>query len=310
MSLPPPATTSVLNLLTTHRSLLDTLASFLTVCTHHILFLRNIYPARSFLATRAYNYPVRQNRHPLVCTWINDAITAVRLQLARDMVEKVQLCIYETGHNQVLERWTFDLTTLPAVPEPEKDVPLEDEDDLSLAKPLNLTDLEATFRATLARISSTAPQLKPLPSPSAKPSGPACSFTITLELRSDADRPVGRVDRRERAWMVAEPESFSRSAPNRIKPTGRKEDDGTTTPVRRLEAGELRLELWVEESAAKFGFETPSQRTGEIRAEEMTYGAGTESFPAQFDPEQGYEDVRGTDVNKKPDGGRGGWPVG
>ena len=89
-----------------------------------------------------------------------------------------------------------------------------------------------------------------------------------------------------------------------MRPTGRKEDDGATTPIRRLEAGELRMELWVEESAAKFSYDTSSQqRTAEQRAKDMSYGAGTEKF--SFDPENGYNDVEGTDVNRKPDTGRG-----
>ncbi|RMZ84731.1 hypothetical protein DV737_g1019, partial [Chaetothyriales sp. CBS 132003] len=233
------------NLLTTQRALLDTLTSFLTVCTHHIIFLRGLYPTRSFLATRAYNYPVRQNRHPAVCAWINDAIAAIRSQLSKSTVEKVQLCIYETEHNHVLERWTF---------------------------------------------------------------------TLTIELRSHADRPVGRMDKHERAWIVAEPDSFSqptrsssasRDAAATFRPTGRPQDDGATTPVRRLEAGELRMEVWVEESPAKFAYVTPGHRTAEQRAKEMSYGEGTAGSSSAFDPEHGYEDVEGTDINRKPDPGRG-----
>jgi mitotic spindle assembly checkpoint protein MAD2B len=247
-----------------------------------------------------------------VCAWINDAIAAIHSQLAKSTVDKVQLCIYETAQNRVLERWTFDLHTLPRIPIKDQDIPFDL--DTTLSKPLNVTDLEATFRATLSRISSTASRLKPLPTADG---GPACSFTLAIALRPNADRPVGRIDKHERAWIVAEPDSFSTTSSSTdsptpmAKPTGRPEDDGATTPVRRLEAGELRMEVWVEESAAKFGFETPSHRTAEQRAKEMSYGAGTEKFEVLgFDPERGYEDVEGTDVNKKPDGGRGGWPVG
>ncbi|RMZ90364.1 hypothetical protein DV736_g2397, partial [Chaetothyriales sp. CBS 134916] len=312
------APVSASNLLTTQRALLDTLTSFLTVCTHHIIFLRNLYPARSFLATRAYNYPVRQNRHPAVCAWINDAIAAIRNQLSKSTVDKVQLCIYETEHNCVLEQWTFDLHTLATISPRDQDVPFEEGENLN--RPLNMADLEATFRATLSRITSTAARLKPLPSsqsPSSSTttsiSSPDCSFTLTIELRSHADRPVGRLDKQERAWIVAEPDRFSQ--PTRspststtaatFRPTGRPQDDGVTTPVRRLEAGELRMEVWVEESPAKFAYATPSHRTAEQRAKEMSYGGGAAGSSTGFDPEHGYEDVEGTDINRKPDTGRG-----
>ncbi|RMZ76517.1 hypothetical protein DV738_g4884, partial [Chaetothyriales sp. CBS 135597] len=278
------------NLLTTQRALLDTLTSFLTVCTHHILFLRNLYPARSFLATRAYNYPVRQNRHPAVCSWINDAIAAIRSQLSKSTVDKVQLCIYETEHNRVLERWTFDIHALAAVSPRDQDMPFDEDDNPDLdTRPVNVTDLEAVFRATLSRITAAA--------------------------------ALGRLDKHERAWIVAEPDSFSQTSPlpsssNKIDPAigvRRQQEDGggaKTTPVRRLEAGELRMEVWVEESAAKSAYITntttlPAHSHGAGGAQEMNYGAGMTGYGARFDLENGYEDVHGTDINRKPDTGRG-----
>ncbi|RMD43835.1 hypothetical protein DV735_g1272, partial [Chaetothyriales sp. CBS 134920] len=315
----PSAAPNNSHLLTTQRALLDTLTSFLTVCTHHILFLRNLYPARSFLATRAYNYPVRQSRHPAVCGWINDAIAAIRSQLAKSTVDKVQLCIYETEQNRVLERWTFDVHALAAVSPRDQDMPFDEEDDANSSNntPVNVADLEAVFRATLSRITATSARLRPLPLPSSEPSSsnggskaPDCSFTLSIELRSAADRPVGRLDKLERAWIVAEPDSFE-------QPPSQQEVDGhrggrewgaTTTPVRRLEAGELRMEVWVEESAAKFAYAIPqpaSDRAAAGGAREMNYGEGMTGYGARFDLENGYEDVRGTDINRKPDTGRG-----
>ena len=141
-------------------------------------------------------------------------------------------------------------------------------------------------------------------------------------MRETADRPVGRLDKEERKWIVAEPDSFpSASTSSDALSAGsdaaaaaaatigpRKADhlrDGKTTPIRRLALPipiPLSMELWVEESSHKFTFDTPSERTPARRAAEMSYGAGTEKY---FDVNDGYEDLEGTDVNRKPGGGVG-----
>ena len=306
MAAAPPSTATTSHLLSTHRSLVDTLTSFLTVCTHHILYLRHVYPPLSFLSTRAYNYPVRQNRHPAVCSWINDAIAAIRDQLTKSTVANISLCIYECESNRVLERWTFDLHSFPSVAKRDRDVPFStsnDNDDDPLTTKVNLVDLEATFRATLSRITTSSNRLKPLPEP---PHGPECSFTLTIELAPSADRPVGRLENEERKWIVTEPDSFSNPAATNLEaqnPTkpAQSTPTGKTHPIRRLSTGPLHLELYVAESAAKFTYHTPNERTPAVRAAEMSYGAGTE----KFDPVQGYDDLEGTDVNRKPGGGIG-----
>ena len=310
MAAPPPNPSTTSHLLTTHRALIDTITSFLTVLTHHILYLRHIYPPISFLSTRAYNYPVRQNRHPAVITWINDAITAINSQLTKNTVSTISLCIYDTTNNNTLERWVIDLSSLPSIPKRDRDVPF----DLPLDHKINLVDLEATFRATLSRISSTSARLKPLPS---GPNAPDLSFTLTIEVRDSADRPVGRLDKEERKWIVAEPDSFTSTSTSSVKSSANQSfigpattqnhhlQNGKTTPVRRLSLPPpipLSMELWVEESSHKFVFDTPSERTPARRAAEMSYGAGTEKC---FDVNEGYEDLEGTDVNRKPGGGVG-----
>ena len=315
MAAPPPSTATTSHLLSTHRALVDTLTSFLTVCTHHILYLRHVYPPRSFLSTRAYNYPVRQNRHPAVCAWINDAIAAIRDQLAKNTIANISLCIYECESNRVLERWTFDLHSFPSVAKRDRDVPFstsDGNDDDPLATKVNLVDLEATFRATLSRITTSSNRLKPLPEP---PHGPECSFTLTIELAATADRPVGRLENEERKWIAAEPDSFSTTTtnnnnnnqtPSQPRDPGNPVQStttisGKTHPIRRLSTGPLHLELYVAESAAKFTYHTPNERMPAVRAAGVSYGAGVE----KFDPVLGYDDLEGTDINRKPGGGIG-----
>ena len=312
MAAPPPNPAVTSHILSSQRALLDTLSSFLTVCTHHILYLRRIYPPVSFLSTRAYNYPVRQNRHPAVCHWINDAISAIRDQLAKNTVSFVSLCIHELETNQVLERWTFDLHTLPSVAKRDRDVPFALADDQPQGHPdsdlphkVNLTDLEATFRATLSRITTSSARLKPLPEGD---SAPELTFTLTIELRPNADRPVGRIEAEERKWIVAEPDADLEPIPTDNATPGSSDSTATvpqktgkTHPIRRLDASPLHIELWVEESAHKLNcsYPTPSQRDAATRAAEVSYGVGTE----KFNPAQGYDDLEPPDVNRKPGGG-------
>ncbi|EXJ55347.1 hypothetical protein A1O7_08274 [Cladophialophora yegresii CBS 114405] len=265
------------NVVSTHNQLLDALTTFLTVTTHHILYLRRLYPPTSFLSTRAYDYPVRQNRHPKVCAWVNDAMAAVRDQLQKDVVEKLSLCVYECKANRVLERWTFDLRSFPQVIKRDDNIPIEpkppneeedgyddegdDDDGDILLEQLNLADLEAHFRATLSRVATSAARLMPLPE---GPGAPESSFTLALEVKDEADRPVGRMEKEERKWIAAEPASaLNRPSPS-VPPLEPQQNEQVldklsprTHPVRLLEVGELRLEVWVEESAAKFEFDLP-----------------------------------------------------
>jgi mitotic spindle assembly checkpoint protein MAD2B len=264
MAQAPPNPTVTSNLLSTQSALITTLTSFLTVSIHHILFLRRIYPPVSFLSSRAYNYPVRQNRHPAVCEWVQSAIDAVRDQLEKGTVEKVAMCIFECNNNEVLERWTFDLRALPVVDRREMDTMFEGRSkdgggegevevgpDSFLKRKLNVADLEAEFRAVLSRLNSAAGKMKGLPEDL------EYSFTITIEVKENADRPVGRLGKEERKWVAAEPDNWiddeEGDAPTSTGGDGRHPDKrAKTVPVRRLEAGELRMEVWVEESKAKF----------------------------------------------------------
>lgn len=74
--------------------LLSSFNSFLTVAIHNILYYRNIYPQETFLTTRAYNLPVHQNRHPKVCSWINDAVAAVGEQIVGGNVARVAVVVH------------------------------------------------------------------------------------------------------------------------------------------------------------------------------------------------------------------------
>lgn len=69
--------------LDTYAAVVSAFIDFLTVAIHTILYERDIYPRTSFLKARKYNYPVRQSRHPKVCSWIQDAVSAVRTEMLK-----------------------------------------------------------------------------------------------------------------------------------------------------------------------------------------------------------------------------------
>ncbi len=71
------------SILNTYQAIVSTFSDFLTVAIHTILYERNIYPSTSFLSARKYNYPVRQNRHPKVCKWVQDAVAAVEAEILK-----------------------------------------------------------------------------------------------------------------------------------------------------------------------------------------------------------------------------------
>ncbi|KAL2011184.1 hypothetical protein VTN00DRAFT_3902 [Thermoascus crustaceus] len=230
--------------------------NFLSVSIHQILFLRQVYPRATFLPVRAYNYPVRQSRHPKVCDYINDAAIAVDTEILKGTITAVTVVISSLRTNQPLERYAFDLSGLPRVPPGETNTTFEERSQ-DPPRPGTNVDLEAQFRACLARLASACARLTPLPRDD------EFGFTVCIEVREDALPPAGTTQE-EQTWVVAEPGKIhlrSCTAPYSVSRFGNSDQRPSpqisngrakTVPVRRIEAGELRMELWVEEARQKF----------------------------------------------------------
>ena len=210
-----------------YRTFVATFTDFLTVAIHTIIYERGIYPQTSFLSARKYNFPVRQNRHPKVCEWINDAVTAVETELLKSAVDRVAVVVYSQD-NKPLERFMFDVSRFPAVPTAELDVPLQRlEPDGTKASSLPAVDMEEQFRATMSRLSNCATELGELPK--------HCTFTVAIELRGDGKAPVAH----PQPWVPAECQSGQNC--------GTKKPQNQITPVRSVTAGEMVFETWIEE---------------------------------------------------------------
>lgn len=127
------------------------------------------------------------------------------------------------------ERYVVDLSDLPVVEDWRRDAESEFENDKELS-PATLADLSAQFRALLTRVDTMCARMKPLPTDE------EATFTVCMEVKDEADRPVGRLDPAERVWVAAE---------------GEAEKMGKMKAIRRIEVGELRMEMWIEEATEK-----------------------------------------------------------
>ncbi|KAK2836871.1 hypothetical protein FQN49_006638 [Arthroderma sp. PD_2] len=232
----------------TYAALASSLSSFLAVSIHQILYLRSIYPQPTFLSVRQFNHPVRQSRHPKVCSWVNDACAAVESQLLKSTVAAVAVIILSVSTNRPMEKYTFDLTNMPQVSPGDIHTPFESsrkqQGDKNIALPPPQADLEAQFRAVLARLTSSCARLTPLPAQE------EYLPTLHIVLRPDADAPAG-IDKDDQLWIAAESEPSDRPG-NQNTSSESNRSDAKTVPVRTVDAGEMKLEVWIEEARSKF----------------------------------------------------------
>ncbi|KAI9801814.1 MAG: hypothetical protein M1825_003187 [Sarcosagium campestre] len=237
------------------KSLVSTFTSFLTVAVHTILYERGIYPAETFLSARKYNFPVRQNRHPKLCQWINDAVAAVEAEMIKSTVARVAVVIY-SPLSQPLERFMFDVSEFPSVPLGEALTPFESEDGVLLdpvgdrgggggggrqhQPDTNVYDIEEQFRAALQKLVTRSASLSPLPDD--------CSFTICIELKDESQPPIGH----PQPWLPTQPSLQSTgSKGDQDRKVGADLGGVRTTPLRAVESGRLVMELWIEEGKMK-----------------------------------------------------------
>ncbi|EMR61680.1 hypothetical protein MGN70_009808 [Eutypa lata] len=230
--------------------LLTTFTHFLTVCIHNILYYRNIYPAQTFLTSRAYNLPVHQSRHPKVCSWIRDAVDALKAQLVLGSVERIAVVLYD-DKARVMERWMFDVAGFPAwagFTEGKVQRREEDEEDASsraeaaaglsgVENKVNWSNVHEELRASIRKLAHAGEKMASLPE--------GCTFTIAVELREEGEAPIGH----PQPWV---PTQSNLQTKSKDKQNPGKDIGGAkTTPLRAVEAGPLFFECWIEEGKDK-----------------------------------------------------------
>ncbi|EFR02425.1 RevA protein [Nannizzia gypsea CBS 118893] len=235
----------------TYAALASSLSSFLAVSIHQIMYLRSIYPQPTFVSVRQFNQPVRQSRHPKVCSWVNDACAAVETQLLKSTVASVAIVILSVSSNRPMEKFTFDLSQIPQVAPGDIHTPFASsrqqpqQQQQGENKSISQVDLEAQFRAVLHRLSSACARLAPLPLDD------EYLPTLHMVLRPDADAPAG-MGKDDQQWIAAEPE------PERAR-HGTTQPHARTVPVRTVDVGEMKLEVWIEEARSKFDTDSSAQ---------------------------------------------------
>jgi len=243
------------DILGTYYALVRTFSDFLVVAIHTILYERGIYPATTFISTRKYNFPVRQNRHPKVCKWITDAVAAVEAELIKGKVSRVAVVIYSTAA-EVMERFMFDVSSFPTVPvseiltpfeegEAEEDEAAEDEaaegeaaeGEVARSK-VSLVDIEEQLRATVRMLAYCGIKLGDLPR--------GCTYTVAIELKDVAEPPIGH----PQPWVPSEP-SLQTGEKGNSERIGSDLGGAKSMPLRVVEAGEFILDTWIEEGKSK-----------------------------------------------------------
>ncbi|KAL1599554.1 hypothetical protein SLS60_007357 [Paraconiothyrium brasiliense] len=281
---------------TTYLTTLSAFTHFLTAYVHTLLYLRHLYPLPSFLRTRFHNTPVYQSRHPDVCQWIQDAISAVRDELLKGTVARIAIVVFHPGYDEgsgsvkILERYMLDVSGFPVVTREERFMDIEwekSEQEKAEAerkaaaeaaaaeemarnkgkgkakqKPKGLdadvdVDLSEQFRAAFITLTTRASQLEPLP--------PECSFNISMELKdeADVDPPIGHPQK----WVPSQPSLQKTGRKGAVlsddethgRPEGEDLGGAKVTPIRTVEAGVFRFETWIEEGRAKFETQWPEE---------------------------------------------------
>lgn len=282
MSMPPPLPGSTEEPtqqtkdvpITEARALFNSFTNFLTVSIHTILYYRDIYPRQTFLSAKAFNLPVHQSRHPKVCAWINDAVDAVLTQVAKGTVDRVAVVIHSPPDSTqqhlapgtVLERWMFDVSKFPSWPggieamrnfrhdgsddqreEDDENVSGDDNNNAEAAiegvpagtdplSAINWADVDEHLRGAVRRLAYASEKMKPLPK--------SCTFTVAVELRDEAQAPIGH----PQPWIPTQSQDGRPPGSHAVK---RPTIDNNTTPIRSIEAGPLFFECWVEESKTR-----------------------------------------------------------
>ncbi|KAK6497684.1 hypothetical protein TWF481_012088 [Arthrobotrys musiformis] len=167
----------------TYANLITSFTDLLLVSIHTILYEREIYPSKLFIAARKYNHPTRQARHPLVCQWIQEAVDACAEELMKSTVDLIAVNIISST-NKPLERFVFDVSQFPVVAAADVHSPfvITDEDGNERAVD-SLVDLEEQMRALITKLSYSTAKLGRLPKD--------CTFSVSMELKKEAMAPEG-----------------------------------------------------------------------------------------------------------------------
>ena len=241
----------------TYNETIDALCGFLKTAVHTILCHRQVYPANVFTRRQRYRVPVWSSRHPGLNAYIDDVLSAVKVQVKRNLVKSVHLVINSVNSGDILERYRFDVDfILP-------NVPMRDR-DFSIPGNMNAHTIELQLRAFMMKLVSLDGALYDLDDPEdltwamvldmkeghqpqtddAKGNEPAQGAWVPF----DEGRYVGTEANEEENNQSSSNDSGSRPSYLRAKRLAKdSEDDVQIVPVKSLDTGVINLMLYVEE---------------------------------------------------------------
>ncbi|KAI9096639.1 mitotic spindle assembly checkpoint protein MAD2B [Phlyctochytrium arcticum] len=213
-----------------YLELVDTLIDFLEVSIHYILYIRNLYPPEIFEARRKYNVPVKMARYPVLSEYIRGVLEAIKPDLLAGTVSKLYIAIHDAARRPV-EKFTFELKSLM------------EGLDVSVRKhaqtTINKHDIEIYLRSFLLKIAVCDSMLAPNP--------PECAFVVLVEMTNDEPMPTNLDPMK--CWVPAEETEITVNSPSLV-------------PLKTMDAGLLRMQLFVEESEKK-GYSSQEDMTQE-----------------------------------------------
>ncbi|PWN35830.1 DNA-binding protein [Meira miltonrushii] len=240
----------------TYNETIDALCGFIKTAVHTILCHRQVYPANVFARRQRYRVPVWSSRHPGLNAYIDDVLSAVKVQLQRNLVKSVHVVINSVASGDILERYRFDVDFILS------NVPMRDR-DFSIPGNMNAHTIELQLRAFMMKLVSLDGALYDLDDPDdltwamvldmkegcqphtddAKGNEPAQGAWVPF----DESRHLG-AESNEDNNQSSSNESGSRPSYLRAKRLAKdSEDDVQIVPVKSLDTGVINLMLYVEE---------------------------------------------------------------
>lgn len=153
--------------------------------------------------------------------------------MLKGIVSRVAVVIYNS-QAEVMERFMFNVSGFPIIPVEERLTDLVDEDKVTT----RLVDVEEQLRATVRKLAYCGSKLGPLPE--------GCTYTVVVEMRDEADPPVGH----PQPWIPSPP-SLQTGERGHSENIGADLGGIRQVPVRSVETGDFVFDMWIEEGRAK-----------------------------------------------------------
>ncbi|XP_021922607.1 mitotic spindle assembly checkpoint protein MAD2B isoform X3 [Zootermopsis nevadensis] len=193
----------------------DILIEFLEVAIHNVLYVRNIYPTSIFVRRKKYGVPVQMSTHPYLNEYITECLKTIKDLLTKNEVRKVTVVFFDEAQIPV-ERFIFDI--------------------LDLNRTLNQDDPyfikgEEALRGFCLKLAMTGSNLKPLPSKS--------TFRVQLHTIEAVSVSLAEEPRyQDFPWIETVEQETEVMNPSIV-------------PIRTLDTGFHKLQVYVEESGEK-----------------------------------------------------------